>query len=126
MTMHRYAEGPTGGCAMTTTAEHHQAEEHRHTHGPGCGHDSVVHGDHVDYLHDGHVHREHATDGGVHYDECGRCSCANCTDSCAVCDCADCQCPTCNHARCQCEHCSDYCSSCTCADCSCGTCTHAA
>ncbi len=109
-----------------TTVEHRQAEDHRHTHGPGCGHTAVVHGDHVDYLHGGHAHREHATDVGVHYDECTTCSCDNCNDVCAACDCADCSCPTCNHARCECEHCTDACANCTCADCTCATCTHAA
>lgn len=44
-------------------AEHTKAE---HTHGDGCGHDTVEHGDHVDYLHDGHRHSEHED----HYDEC--------------------------------------------------------
>ena len=83
-----------------TTVEHAPAETHRHTHGPGCGHEAIVHLDHVDYLHDGHVHREHVTADGVHYDECDTCSCANCTDSCARCDCAACDCPTCNHAVC--------------------------
>ncbi len=83
-----------------TTVEHRQAEQHRHTHGPGCGHAAVVHGDHVDYLHDGHAHREHATEGGVHYDECTACSCDNCNDVCAVCDCADCTCPT-SRANCE-------------------------
>lgn len=109
-----------------TTTEHAPAETHNHTHGPGCGHDAVVHADHVDYLHDGHVHREHRDADGVHYDECAVCSCANCSDSCAVCDCADCTCATCNHATCSCAHCSDACANCVCADCSCATCTHAA
>ena len=27
-----------------------------HEHGPGCGHEEVMHGDHVDYVHDGHRH----------------------------------------------------------------------
>lgn len=27
-----------------------------HEHGPGCGHRAVRHGDHEDYLHDGHLH----------------------------------------------------------------------
>jgi zinc transport system permease protein len=40
-------------------------EPHRHLHGPGCGHPAVEHGDHVDYLHDGHRHAVH----GGHYDE---------------------------------------------------------
>lgn len=28
--------------------------DHPHVHGPGCGHVAVAHGDHVDYVHDGH------------------------------------------------------------------------
>ncbi|RYE80806.1 MAG: metal ABC transporter permease [Myxococcales bacterium] len=46
--------------------DHDTVEEpHRHQHGPGCGHPAVEHGDHVDYLHDGHRHALH----GSHYDE---------------------------------------------------------
>jgi len=41
-------------------------EGHTHRHGPECGHKSVKHGDHIDYLHDGHHHRVH----GDHVDEC--------------------------------------------------------
>ena len=40
-------------------------EPHGHEHGPGCGHPAVEHGDHVDYIHDGHRHAAH----GGHYDE---------------------------------------------------------
>jgi zinc transport system permease protein len=40
-------------------------ENHHHEHGPGCGHVAVEHGDHVDYIHDGHRHAVH----GGHYDE---------------------------------------------------------
>jgi zinc transport system permease protein len=40
-------------------------EQHGHQHGPGCGHVAVEHGDHVDYIHDGHRHAVH----GGHYDE---------------------------------------------------------
>ncbi|HXW69871.1 MAG TPA: metalloregulator ArsR/SmtB family transcription factor [Methylocella sp.] len=29
---------------------------HPHRHGPGCGHTAIRHRDHVDYLHDGHLH----------------------------------------------------------------------
>lgn len=29
---------------------------HSHSHGAGCGHTAIRHGDHVDYLHDGHLH----------------------------------------------------------------------
>jgi hypothetical protein len=44
-------------------AEHTLAE---HTHGgDDCAHEKVPHGDHVDYLHDGHRHAEHED----HYDE---------------------------------------------------------
>ncbi|RLV08674.1 hypothetical protein CTZ27_07825 [Streptomyces griseocarneus] len=112
---------------MSVALEHRPAEKHRHTHGPGCGHDAVIHGDHVDYVHDGHVHREHRTDQGVHYDECTTCRCDHCTDSCAVCDCSDCACPTCLHAECECAACGgDSCARCTCAECTCPTCAHAA
>jgi zinc transport system permease protein len=43
----------------------HHASVHRHEHGPGCGHEALVHGDHVDYVHDGHRHAAH----GAQYDE---------------------------------------------------------
>ena len=39
--------------------------DHSHEHGPRCGHPAVEHGDHVDYIHDGHRHAPH----GGHYDE---------------------------------------------------------
>ena len=38
-----------------------------HLHGPGCGHPAVPHGDHVDYLVDGHLHHPH----GNHCDNHG-------------------------------------------------------
>ncbi|XVX19930.1 metal ABC transporter permease [Actinomycetota bacterium] len=44
---------------------HEAAERHDHEHGPGCGHEAIVHDDHVDYLHDGHRHAPHQG----HYDE---------------------------------------------------------
>jgi hypothetical protein len=31
----------------------------QHVHGPGCGHEAVPHGDHIDYLVDGHLHHPH-------------------------------------------------------------------
>ena len=31
-----------------TVTDHPTAEPHSHTHGPGCGHEAVVHEDHVD------------------------------------------------------------------------------
>jgi hypothetical protein len=51
------------GCAETTTA----CAESGHVHGPGCGHEAVPHGDHIDYLVDGrlhHVHDGHCDDHG--------------------------------------------------------------
>lgn len=39
---------------------------HDHQHGEECGCKRVQHGDHVDYVHDGHLHRIH----GNHVDEC--------------------------------------------------------
>ncbi len=38
---------------------------HPHQHGPDCGHPRVQHGDHEDFLHEGHRHAVHAD----HYDE---------------------------------------------------------
>ena len=48
---------------MTTHDVH---DDHPHVHGPDCGHASVQHGDHVDYIHDGCAHYEHEG----HWDEC--------------------------------------------------------
>ena len=47
----------------------HCEEDHPHQHGPDCGHLAVEHGDHVDYVHDGHRHAVHVEGGGRHYDE---------------------------------------------------------
>jgi len=41
-------------------------KNHKHIHGPNCGHKTIQHGDHVDYIHDGHYHRVH----GNHVDLC--------------------------------------------------------
>ncbi len=41
-------------------------ESHSHVHGENCGHRRIQHGDHFDYLHDGHLHAAHEN----HYDEC--------------------------------------------------------
>ena len=43
------------------------AHEDAHQHGDGCGHEAVPHGDHVDYLVDGHLHHAH----GDHCDDHG-------------------------------------------------------
>jgi zinc transport system permease protein len=44
---------------------HRLAETHAHEHSPECEHPAIPHGDHVDYLHDGHRHAAHQG----HYDE---------------------------------------------------------
>ncbi|MCU1494714.1 MAG: threonine dehydratase [Acidimicrobiaceae bacterium] len=49
---------------MTTTHAVH--DRHAHAHGEGCGHLAIAHGEHMDYLHDGHSHHAH----GEHWDEC--------------------------------------------------------
>jgi len=41
-------------------------EHHDHQHGETCGCKAIKHGDHIDYVHDGHLHRIH----GNHVDEC--------------------------------------------------------
>lgn len=51
--------------ARLAARRHRRAEGHEHEHGPACGHLAVAHGDHVDYVHDGHRHAPH----GGHYDE---------------------------------------------------------
>ncbi len=38
---------------------HALLEHQAHEHGPDCGHESVTHGDHFDYLVDGHLHHPH-------------------------------------------------------------------
>jgi len=35
------------------------AHDTSHRHGPSCGHPAVPHGDHIDYLVDGHLHHQH-------------------------------------------------------------------
>ena len=48
----------------------HACEGHlpgHHQHAEGCGHPAVPHGDHVDYLVDGHLHHPH----GDHCDDHG-------------------------------------------------------
>ena len=42
--------------------------EKSHVHGPTCGHEAVPHGNHVDYLVDGHLHHSH----GTHCDDHGQ------------------------------------------------------
>jgi hypothetical protein len=62
---HRIAVNATNpdGCREHDCADHAAG----HVHGPGCGHEAVPHGDHVDYLVNGHLHHPH----GDHCDDHG-------------------------------------------------------
>ena len=63
---HTLGVTPTNPAACTPA---HQCGGHSagHVHGPGCGHEAVPHGDHTDYLVDGHLHHPH----GDHCDDHG-------------------------------------------------------
>ena len=58
---------PTDELALDGLAGEHTTvpEDHTHEHGADCGHKAVPHGDHVDYVHDGHRHAVH----GSQYDQ---------------------------------------------------------
>jgi len=64
---HRRARVPYAADALPLHEE--TGERHQHVHGAGCGHLAIEHGDHVDYVHDGHRHAVHVTGEGQHYDE---------------------------------------------------------
>lgn len=49
------------------TPEHAAEHDYEHVHGPNCGHESVPHGDHTDYLVGNHLHHPH----GDHCDDHG-------------------------------------------------------
>lgn len=55
---HKIAVSPANpdSCSGGKSVGGHEA---RHVHGPKCGHEAVPHGDHVDYLVDGHLHHPH-------------------------------------------------------------------
>ena len=53
-----FTDPPTAGHTVVP-------EQHHHEHGEDCGHPAIAHGDHVDYVHDGHRHAHHEE----HYDE---------------------------------------------------------
>jgi hypothetical protein len=50
---------------VMSSHDHKIHADHPHAHGPACGHTAIKHGDHLDYLHDGHLHHPH----GNHVDE---------------------------------------------------------
>jgi hypothetical protein len=61
---------PVGGANPDACTPAHSCSGHpaSHKHGAGCGHEAVPHGDHVDYLVDGHLHHPH----GSHCDDHGK------------------------------------------------------
>ena len=63
---HVLTDGPANpaGCTPTHACRGHEAT---HRHGSGCGHEAVPHGDHVDYVVNGHLHFAH----GSHCDDHG-------------------------------------------------------
>ncbi|GAB47987.1 metal ABC transporter permease [Mobilicoccus pelagius] len=62
------ALGAVRGRRLRRAPGHEHAHDHPHVHGmPDCEHLPVLHEDHVDYVHDGHLHSPH----GDHYDEHG-------------------------------------------------------
>jgi hypothetical protein len=62
----QFWEDPEAFPSEGEAAEHRRHEDHEeHEHGDGCGHEAVPHGDHVDYVHDGHRHWWHRD----HWDE---------------------------------------------------------
>lgn len=74
--LHHSHEGHTDECVLTVGAANPAtctpshacgAHEAAHQHQAGCGHEAVPHGDHVDYLVNGHLHHPH----GPHCDDHG-------------------------------------------------------
>jgi len=66
--LHREHEGHYDECSLEVSdaypsncTEGHGCKSHdsSHVHGIGCGHEAVPHGDHIDYLVDGHLHHPH-------------------------------------------------------------------
>lgn len=58
-----------GGSNPAACTPNHNCGAHdkAHVHGAGCGHEAVPHGDHTDYLVNGHLHHPH----GDHCDDHG-------------------------------------------------------
>ena len=50
-----------GGANPAACTPAHDCSQHdkAHQHGAGCGHDAIAHGDHTDYIVDGHLHHAH-------------------------------------------------------------------
>jgi hypothetical protein len=72
--LHRAHDGHTDECAIAVDAANPadctpaHACDAGHVHGEACGHEAVPHGDHTDYLVEGHLHHPH----GRHCDDHGK------------------------------------------------------
>lgn len=75
--LHQVHDGHVDECKLAISSNHpanctpeHKCQGHdaSHKHGEDCGHDTVPHGDHLDYLVEGHLHRpcgSHCDDHGA-------------------------------------------------------------
>jgi hypothetical protein len=68
--LHTPHDGHVDDCAIGVNSDNpsactpaHVCDGHPkgHVHAAGCGHEAVPHGDHVDFLVDGHLHHPHGT-----------------------------------------------------------------
>ena len=59
---------PVGAANPAQCTPDHNCGGHpkNHRHGPGCGHEAVPHGDHTDYLVEGHLHHPHGDHCDAH------------------------------------------------------------
>jgi hypothetical protein len=61
---HKLDEKQAAACSEHTCSEH----EKGHKHGQDCGHESIPHGDHTDYVVSGHLHNQHSDHCDKHGD----------------------------------------------------------
>lgn len=75
--LHRLHDGHVDECVIPVDGLHpvactpdHICTGHApdHVHGPGCGHEPVPHGDHVDYVVEDHLHHPHRGHCDMHGD----------------------------------------------------------
>jgi hypothetical protein len=62
------SSGNPDGCRPIDNSRGAAQHSGKHVHGPGCGHEAVPHGDHVDYIVNGRLHHQH----GDHCDDHGK------------------------------------------------------
>jgi hypothetical protein len=74
-------------------------EGHAHTHGVGCGHPTVEHEGHTDYLHEGHLHHVNGAQVDEHAFAVGDANPDRCTPghACGIHEASHVHGPTCGH-----------------------------